>query len=53
MIIDDALEELGPETFGPVLKRGVLAAGAGADLAEKSGKVGARSSTTSWPGGGC
>ena len=32
MIINDALEDLGPENFGPVLERGVLAAGAGADL---------------------
>ena len=29
MIINDALEDLGPENFGPVLERGVLAAGAG------------------------
>jgi hypothetical protein len=51
VIINDALEDLGPENFGAVLERGVLAAGVGADLTALLGQVGARSSTTFWPGG--
>ena len=47
MIINDALEDLGPEICDPVLERRVLAAGAGADLTALLGQVGARSSTTS------